>query len=103
MERADKERRLGAFSDFAPAAAAAGERDSNTVAASADPVKSFDHMGLREDLLRGIYAYGYENPSSIQQRAIVPLVLHVLPTLLQYGGRRPFSGRLPCQNNHHTA
>lgn len=29
---------------------------------------------LREDLLRGIYAYGFEKPSAIQQRAIVPLM-----------------------------
>eukprot|EP01105_Mastigella_eilhardi_P000597 TRINITY_DN1069_c0_g1_i2.p2 TRINITY_DN1069_c0_g1~~TRINITY_DN1069_c0_g1_i2.p2 ORF type:complete len:417 (+),score=136.68 TRINITY_DN1069_c0_g1_i2:142-1251(+) len=30
-------------------------------------------MGLKEDLLRGIYGYGYEKPSAIQQRAIQPL------------------------------
>lgn len=30
-------------------------------------------MNLHEDLLRGIYGYGYEKPSMIQQRAIVPL------------------------------
>ena len=29
-------------------------------------------MGLKEDLLRGIYAFGFEKPSAIQQRAIVP-------------------------------
>lgn len=31
-------------------------------------------MGLRDDLLRGIYAYGFEKPSAIQQRAIKPIV-----------------------------
>jgi len=36
-------------------------------------VDNFDNMGLQENLLRGIYAYGFEKPSSIQQRAIVPL------------------------------
>jgi translation initiation factor 4A len=35
-------------------------------------VESFDNMGLKEDLLRGIYAFGFEKPSAIQQRAIVP-------------------------------
>lgn len=35
---------------------------------------NFDQMGLREELLRGIYAYGFEKPSAIQQRAIVPCV-----------------------------
>jgi len=34
--------------------------------------ESFDVMGLKEDLLRGIYAFGFEKPSAIQQRAIVP-------------------------------
>ncbi|KAJ2766760.1 RNA helicase, partial [Coemansia nantahalensis] len=38
------------------------------------PVASFDSMGLKEDLLRGIYAYNFERPSAIQQRAIVPIV-----------------------------
>lgn len=33
---------------------------------------SFDDMGLHEGLLRGIYALGFEKPSAIQQRAIVP-------------------------------
>jgi translation initiation factor 4A len=31
-------------------------------------------MELSEDVLRGIYAYGYERPSSIQQKAIVPFI-----------------------------
>lgn len=33
---------------------------------------SFDDMNLREALLRGIYAYGFEKPSAIQARAIMP-------------------------------
>ena len=36
--------------------------------------ESFDDMNLKNDLLRGIYAYGFEKPSAIQQRAIVPCV-----------------------------
>jgi hypothetical protein len=31
-------------------------------------------MNLKEELLRGIYAYGFEKPSAIQQRAIVPCI-----------------------------
>jgi len=34
--------------------------------------ETFDSMGLQENLLRGIYAYGFEKPSAIQQRGIVP-------------------------------
>uniref|UniRef100_A0A8C7ZSP2 RNA helicase n=1 Tax=Oryzias sinensis TaxID=183150 RepID=A0A8C7ZSP2_9TELE len=37
-------------------------------------VDSFDDMNLREALLRGIYAYGFEKPSAIQQRAIIPCI-----------------------------
>eukprot|EP00798_Chlamydomonas_sp_ICE-L_P002775 gene2775-12652_t len=35
---------------------------------------NFDQMNLKEDLLRGLYAYGFEKPSAIQQRAIVPII-----------------------------
>jgi len=34
---------------------------------------SFDNMDLRQPILRGIYAYGFEKPSTIQQQAIVPM------------------------------
>eukprot|EP00227_Mantoniella_beaufortii_P018691 CAMPEP_0197588984 /NCGR_PEP_ID=MMETSP1326-20131121/10062_1 /TAXON_ID=1155430 /ORGANISM="Genus nov. species nov., Strain RCC2288" /LENGTH=400 /DNA_ID=CAMNT_0043153867 /DNA_START=268 /DNA_END=1470 /DNA_ORIENTATION=+ len=36
-------------------------------------VSTFDSMGIREDLLRGLYSYGFEKPSAIQQRAILPI------------------------------
>lgn len=35
-------------------------------------VESFDDMELKEELLRGIYGFGFEKPSAIQKRAIVP-------------------------------
>eukprot|EP00999_Lentomonas_sp_LEN2_P002062 NODE_325_length_1637_cov_92.669536_g293_i0.p1 GENE.NODE_325_length_1637_cov_92.669536_g293_i0~~NODE_325_length_1637_cov_92.669536_g293_i0.p1 ORF type:complete len:405 (-),score=120.22 NODE_325_length_1637_cov_92.669536_g293_i0:290-1504(-) len=37
-------------------------------------VENFDDMNLKEELLRGIYAYGFEKPSAIQQRAILPVI-----------------------------
>uniref|UniRef100_A0ACD5Y0N9 Uncharacterized protein n=1 Tax=Avena sativa TaxID=4498 RepID=A0ACD5Y0N9_AVESA len=37
-------------------------------------VMSFDKMGIRDDLLRGIYAYGLEKPSAVQQRAVLPII-----------------------------
>ena len=42
----------------------------------ADDVKvyeGFDDMDLPENLLRGIYGHGFEKPSAIQQRGIVPI------------------------------
>merc|ERR1711981_818578 len=40
-----------------------------------EAIEAFDHMDLPEDLLRGIFAYGFEKPSAIQQRAIKPTIL----------------------------
>ena len=37
-------------------------------------IESFDSMNLPENLLRGIYSYGFERPSAIQQKAIKPIV-----------------------------
>ena len=39
-----------------------------------ETTETFDDMDLKEDLLRGIYAYGFEKPSAIQQRAIMPII-----------------------------
>jgi len=39
-----------------------------------DVTPTFDGMGLREDLIRGIYAFGFEKPSAIQQRSVRPIV-----------------------------
>ena len=36
--------------------------------------ETFEDMGLKEELLRGLYQYGFERPSAIQQRAIAPFV-----------------------------
>lgn len=35
---------------------------------------NFDDMELKENLLRGIYSYGFEKPSVIQQKAIIPMI-----------------------------
>ena len=37
-------------------------------------VDTFEKMGLKEDLLRGIFAHGFEKPSAIQQRVITPIL-----------------------------
>ncbi|XP_046854524.1 eukaryotic initiation factor 4A-I-like [Xenia sp. Carnegie-2017] len=48
-------------------------QDGQIIESNWDEVcESFDDMNLREDLLRGIYSYGFEKPSAIQQRAIIP-------------------------------
>ena len=46
-------------------------------AQSLDPAgiyDTFDAMNLKTELLRGIYSYGFEEPSFIQRRGIIPIV-----------------------------
>jgi len=53
------------------------EEDDKLVFETSDDIEiipTFDELGLREDLLRGIYAFGFEKPSAVQQRAIGPVV-----------------------------
>ena len=38
-----------------------------------EEVHDFDKMGLSDNLLRGIYGYGFEMASSIQSKAIIPV------------------------------
>jgi translation initiation factor 4A len=56
--------------EFDSAASAQQQFESS---AEVEIIDNFDNMNLKEELLRGIYAYGFEKPSAIQQRAIVPL------------------------------
>lgn len=37
-------------------------------------VRTFNAMGLKEDVLRGVFAYGFEKPSAVQQRAVRPIL-----------------------------
>ena len=39
-----------------------------------ETVENFDELNIKTDLLRGIFAYGFDKPSSIQQRAILPII-----------------------------
>ncbi|AYV82314.1 MAG: translation initiation factor 4A-III [Homavirus sp.] len=38
-----------------------------------DYATSFEDMNLKESLLRGIFGYGFEKPSEIQSKAIIPI------------------------------
>jgi len=61
---------------MAEAAAPKVSLDNGEIREDQDVVKieNFDNMNLRQELLRGIYSYGFERPSTIQQKAIVPTV-----------------------------
>jgi len=52
--------------------------DQITIPASPDSppeIRSWDDLNLKHELLRGIYAYGFEIPSEIQKKAILPIIL----------------------------
>ena len=49
---------------------------TDTLLTPSDDVKvynEFDEMGLPENLLRGVYSHGFERPSEIQKRGIMPM------------------------------
>lgn len=46
---------------------------SDSMNSTIDIYETFDAMNLPENLLRGIYSYGFERPSAIQQKAIKPI------------------------------
>lgn len=35
--------------------------------------ETFDHMSLKDELIRGLYGFGFEKPSAIQQRGVIPI------------------------------
>ena len=39
-----------------------------------ESVDRFDDMSLKEEVLRGIYGYGFNKPSPIQQKAVLPVI-----------------------------
>jgi len=39
-----------------------------------ESVEKFDDLGLKEDVLRGVYGYGFVKPSPIQQKGILPVI-----------------------------
>ena len=39
-----------------------------------ESAEKFDDMGLKEEVLRGIYGYGFNKPSPIQQKGILPII-----------------------------
>jgi translation initiation factor 4A len=51
------------------------EEANNLMSSNFDEsVETFDELNSKQDLLRGIYGYGFEKPSLIQQKAILPII-----------------------------
>jgi hypothetical protein len=39
-----------------------------------ETIDSFDDMTMKTELVRSIYSYGFERPSAVQQRVIMPVI-----------------------------
>jgi RecG-like helicase len=63
-----------ALSHSAAAHSAAAGKDSSSLPSMEHQVSLFEHMRLQDNLLRGIFAYGFEKPSDIQRMGIPPLL-----------------------------
>jgi translation initiation factor 4A len=50
------------------------ESEINAVDDTSYEINSFDELDIDSDILRGIYAYGFEKPSPIQKKAIKPII-----------------------------
>lgn len=56
------------------APAPAAEAPAGEAGDAVEVYETFDDMNLKEKLLRGIHSIGFDRPSPIQQRAIMPIV-----------------------------
>ena len=50
------------------------DSDSEMISNWDESVETFDELNLKSEVLRGIYGYGFEKPSAIQQKAILPII-----------------------------
>ena len=41
-------------------------------------ITSWDELTIKTELLRGIYSYGFETPSPIQQKGLIPILINTI-------------------------
>jgi len=72
-EQPTHEERANEFDDNAEAE---GEGLDNSIFETNwdESVEKFDDMNLKEELLRGVYEFGYNNPLPVQQKAILSIL-----------------------------
>ena len=51
------------------------DKEEDNIYDSSYEFDNWDDLEITPDLLRGIYAYGFENPSAIQKKAIKPIIM----------------------------
>jgi len=52
-----------------------GDEENSYIYDPSYEIENWDDLEIDPNLLRGIYAYGFENPSPIQKRAIKPMIM----------------------------
>ncbi|ELP83629.1 eukaryotic initiation factor 4A-10, putative [Entamoeba invadens IP1] len=52
----------------------ASDIPTEQIECTVEAIPTFDGMGIKDELLRSIYSFGFDKPSAIQQRAIVPMM-----------------------------
>ena len=50
------------------------DNTENELPSSYPEIESFEDLNISQDILRGIFAYGFERPSPIQRKAITPVL-----------------------------
>ena len=50
------------------------ENDNSTDNSNQDDIQNWDDIKMKEDILRGIYAVGFEAPSPIQKKSLRPMI-----------------------------
>jgi superfamily II DNA/RNA helicase len=58
------------------------ETIEETVEESVKIIENWEELELKEDILRGIFSYGYEKPSDIQKKSI-PIIISKKDTIAQ--------------------
>lgn len=51
-----------------------GNKEEREIIDSSHEINSWDELEIHVNILRGIFAYGFEKPSPIQQKAILPII-----------------------------
>ena len=49
-------------------------KEENHIEENKTEIENWDELDIKTDLLRGIYAYGFEKPSGIQKKAIPHII-----------------------------
>ncbi len=73
-KKVEVEEEKGAASEKVEAKEEEKKSEEEIVSNWEEKVETFDELGLKEELLRGIYGYGFTKPSPIQQKGILPLL-----------------------------